>query len=143
MLGAYTGIQAAIAEHGTFDAATREAIALAVGAVGAVGAVDGCDYCQAAHTAGGRNAGLTDEQMTRIRAGNPVEDQLGALLAVARQIAGDLGEVDDDTWQRALGAGWSVAELAELFTHVIVNVFTNYFNHYAHTDLDLPPAPAI
>ncbi len=38
VLVAYTGMQAAIAGHGTFDAVTREAVALAVGVV------DGCAY---------------------------------------------------------------------------------------------------
>jgi AhpD family alkylhydroperoxidase len=59
VLAAYAGIQAAIAEHGSFDARTREAIALAVAAA------DGCEYCQAAHTAGGRRAGLSLEQPSR------------------------------------------------------------------------------
>jgi len=40
VLAAYTGIQAAIAEHG-FDVRTREATALAVGAA------DDCSYCAA------------------------------------------------------------------------------------------------
>ncbi|MQA06352.1 MAG: carboxymuconolactone decarboxylase family protein, partial [Streptosporangiales bacterium] len=56
VIAAYTGVQGAVAEHGTFDASTREAIALAVGAV------DGCDYCQAAHTAAGLRAGLSEDQ---------------------------------------------------------------------------------
>jgi len=38
-------------------------------------------------------------------------------------------------------AGWSDTELAELFAHVAANLFTNYFNHYAGTALDLPHAP--
>jgi AhpD family alkylhydroperoxidase len=82
-------IQEAIAEHGSFDESTQEAIALAIGAT------DNCDYCQAAHTCG------------------------------------------------ALDAGWTVEESAELFTHVAVNIFTNYFNHYAHTELDIPAAPGL
>lgn len=44
VLAAYSGVAAAIAKLGTFDARTRKAIALAVGAV------DSCDYCQATHT---------------------------------------------------------------------------------------------
>ncbi|MQA06728.1 MAG: carboxymuconolactone decarboxylase family protein, partial [Streptosporangiales bacterium] len=116
---------------------TREAIALAVGAV------DGCDYCQAAHTAAGLRAGLSEDQTKAIRADNPVADKLDALLAVARGAAKNLGEVDDDTWQHAVDASWTDEELAELFAHVIANMFTNYFNHYARTELDLPPAPAL
>jgi alkylhydroperoxidase family enzyme len=41
VLAVYAGMQAAIAEHGGFDARMREAIALAVAAA------DGCHYCQA------------------------------------------------------------------------------------------------
>lgn len=41
VLAGYAGLQAAIAEHGSFDARTREAIALAVAGV------NRCDYCQA------------------------------------------------------------------------------------------------
>jgi AhpD family alkylhydroperoxidase len=139
VLGAYTGIQQAIAEHGSFDASTQEAIALAIGAA------DNCDYCQAAHTGGARQAGWSLDQTVALRSGESIEgqDKLHALLAVARQIATNVGEVDEDTWQRALDAGWTVEELAELFTHVALNIFTNYFNHYAHTELDIPAAPGL
>ncbi|WP_220817834.1 nitrate/nitrite transporter NrtS [Amycolatopsis echigonensis] len=136
VLAVYAGMQAAIAEHGSFDARTREAIALAVGAV------DGCGYCQAAHTASARKAGLDLEQTIAIRADRAEFDpKLGALLAVARQVAGQVGEVDDATWKHALEAGWTDTELTELFAHVAVNLYTNYFNHYVGTELDLPPAP--
>jgi AhpD family alkylhydroperoxidase len=56
---AYSGIQAAIAEHGSFDARTREAIALAVAEA------DGCGYCRAAHTARGQRAGLSRDDTSR------------------------------------------------------------------------------
>src|SRR5258707_11541098 len=46
VLVAYEGIQQAIAAHGSFDAKTREAIALAVAAV------DECAYCQSARRPG-------------------------------------------------------------------------------------------
>ena len=39
VVAVYGAISAAIADHGIFDARTREPIALAVGAV------DGCSYC--------------------------------------------------------------------------------------------------
>jgi len=135
VLAAYTGIHAAIAEHGSFDARTREAIALAVGAA------DDCGYCQAVHTVAGQRVGLDLDQTVAIRAGKPVDPKLDALLAVARQAVTRVGEVDETTWQRALDAGWTVEELAELFAHLIANMFTNYFNHYVGTELDFPPAP--
>lgn len=139
ILGTYIAMGAAIAAHGSFDASTREAIALAVGAV------DNCAYCQSAHTIAGRAAGWSLEQTVALREGTPIAEQkkLQALLAVARQIAGAVGEVDDTTWRDALDAGWTDDELCELFAHVMANVFTNYFNHYANTELDLPAAPGL
>ncbi|MGH3864384.1 carboxymuconolactone decarboxylase family protein [Actinokineospora sp.] len=131
--------KAAIAEHGSFDARTREAIALAVGAA------DNCAYCQSEHTAAGQAVVWGLEHTVALRDGTQVdgEDKLAALLAVTRQIAGNVGEVHEDTWQQALHAGWTVEQLAELFTHVVANLFTNYFNHYAHTELDIPAAPGL
>ncbi len=138
VLAAYAGIQEAITRHGTFDARTREAIALAVGAV------DGCGYCQSAHTLGGKAAGLDPDQMLAIRAGRPTgDDRLDTLLAVIREAARDVGTVNDETWKHAQAAGWSDQELSEGFAHLAVNLFTNYFNHYVGTELDVPQAPAL
>lgn len=139
VLGTYTAMQAAIAAHGSFDARTREAIALAVGAV------NDCAYCQSAHTIAGQLAGWSLKETVALRDGAPIteETKLHALLAVARQIASAVGEVDNDTWQDALEAGWTVENLSELFAHVMANLFTNYFNHYAQTELDIPAAPGL
>jgi AhpD family alkylhydroperoxidase len=138
VLAAYQGMQNAIAAHGSFGAKTREAIALAVGAE------DGCAYCQSAHTMSGLAAGWSLDETVAIRHGTAgLEPRLASLLAVAREIAGKVGYVTDATWQAAREAGWSDAELAELFAHVAVNMFTNYFNHYVQTGPDLPAAPGL
>lgn len=139
VLAVYLGTQLAVAAYGSFDARTREAIALAISAV------DNCAYCQSAHTIAAQVAGWSLEQTVALRDGTPIakEKKLYALLGVARQIAGAKGEVDDYTWQDALDAGWTVEQLSELFAHVMANLFTNYFNHYAHTELDLPAAPGL
>ncbi|WP_136611915.1 carboxymuconolactone decarboxylase family protein [Sinomonas albida] len=135
VIAAYQGIQKAIAEQGTFDARTREAIALAVGNQ------NGCDYCQGAHTVSARKAGLDDEQILALRAGEVGFDpRLAALTEVARAASADNGYVPEPVWQAALDAGWTDTELAEAFAHIAVNLFTNYFNHYAHTELDVPAA---
>jgi len=72
-----------------------------------------------------------------------VESKLAALLLVARETAGEVGEVSDAAWDKALAAGWTDTELTEVFAHVAANLYTNYFNHLARTDLDLPAAPAL
>jgi AhpD family alkylhydroperoxidase len=138
VLATYAAINGAIAEHGTFDTRTREAIALAVGAV------DECDYCQAAHTVSGKAAGLTEEETVAIRRGDGgVDSKLAALLQVAREVTGEVGEVSDETWDKAVAAGWTDTELTEVFAHVAANLYTNYFNHFVRTELDFPAAPAL
>ncbi|MFF4653085.1 carboxymuconolactone decarboxylase family protein [Streptomyces sp. NPDC001380] len=138
VLHGYLGLRSAIAEHGTLDGRTQEAIALAVAAENA------CDYCQAAHTAGGTQAGLTREETVAIRRGDTAFDpRLGALLAVARQAAAKVGVVDDAAWEAARAAGWTDEQLAELHVHIAINLYTNHFNHWAATELDLPAAPAL
>ena len=75
VLQSYIAIQQVIADYGSFDARTREAIALAVGNA------DECNYCQAAHTGGGKAAGLSNEEMIAIRRGGVDFDaNLDALL---------------------------------------------------------------
>ncbi|WP_041546501.1 MULTISPECIES: carboxymuconolactone decarboxylase family protein [unclassified Nocardioides] len=138
VLQSYVAIQRVIADYGSFDGCTREAIALAVANV------DECAYCQAAHTGGGRAAGLSDEEMIAVRRGAAEFDsKLDALLALAREYTGHVGAVQDATWDNAIVAGWTDEQLSELSVHVTINLFTNYFNHFIQTDLDLPEAPAL
>lgn len=138
VLQSYIAIQQVIGDYGSFDARTREAIALAVGNA------NGCSYCQAAHTGGGKAAGLTPDEMVAIRLGDASFDgKLDALLTLARQYTTTTGSVEDASWQAALDAGWSDAQITELSAHVTLNLLTNYFNHFVNTDLDLPAAPAL
>ena len=138
VLHSYIAIQQVITDHGSFDARTREAIALAVGNA------DECNYCQAAHTGGGKAAGLTNDEMIAIRRGDAdFNAKLDTLLTLARQYTTNIGSVDDASWQAALDAGWTDEELTELSAYVTLNLLTNYFNHFVKTDLDLPAAPAL
>jgi len=137
VLDAYAALQHSINELGTFDARTREAIALVVAAV------DQCGYCQAAHTAGGKAAGLSQQETIDARRGTSSDPALQALLTVAKEQISDRGNVSDATWQAALDAGWTGAQLAESTVVVSLNVFTNFFNHAVQTELDLPAAPAL
>lgn len=138
VIAAYCGISAAIAECGTFGARTREEVALAVGNQ------DGCEYCQAAHAVSARRAGLADDEILQIRSGEiAFDEKLAALADIARNAAAHVGNAPDALRAHALESGWSQADLEELFAHIAANLYTNYFNHYAGTELDLPPAPPL
>jgi AhpD family alkylhydroperoxidase len=132
-----TRILAILADKGALDKRDREVVALAVVNV------DQCDYCQAAHTLGGKAAGLTEQETIAIRRGQVDDAKTAALVALVREQAGNVGHVQDGTWQAALEAGCSDAELTETSAVVALNLFTNYFNHLVQTDLDLPAAPVI
>lgn len=132
----FTSAEQPIAEHTSLEQATREVIHLAVATV------NDCGYCQAASTIAWTHAGLSEEQTVKIRRGEADFDPaLDALPAVVRDAAEHKGHVADDTWQRALDAGWSDRQLLEAFADTVRTILTNYFNHYVGTELDLPPAP--
>ncbi|MDQ1583127.1 MAG: hypothetical protein QOF36_1181 [Microbacteriaceae bacterium] len=138
VIAAYDGISTAIATHGTLDARTREAIALAVGNE------NDCAYCQAAHTGSARRVGFSVEETIAIRANTiDFDDKLAALTDLVREAARNTGSVSPEAWNRALAAGWTRAELSETFAHLAVNLYTNFFNHYAETELDIPHAPQL
>jgi AhpD family alkylhydroperoxidase len=137
VLETHSAIQEALKDTGTFDAKTREAIALAVGNV------DDCSYCQAAHTAGGKAAGLSTQEKIDIPRGSVAEPKLAALLTLLREQPQHLGHVQESTWKGALDVGWTNAQLTETSAVFALNLSTNYFNHLVQTELDLPPAPAL
>ena len=137
VLETYVAIQGALKDKGMLDARLREVVALAVAAV------DDCSYCQAAHTVGGKAAGLSEQETIDIRRGQVDDARLSALVTLVREQAAKTGHVSDSTWQAALDAGWTDAELTETSAVVALNLFTNYFNHLVQTDLDLPPAPSL
>jgi len=90
---------------------------------------------------GGRKAGFTEEETVAIRRGEVgFDDRLAALLVVLREAAGNVGHVSDQAWNTARAAGWNEQELGEAFAHLAGNLFTNFFNHHARTDLDVPPS---
>lgn len=127
-------MEEALTVHTTFNVKTREAVSLAVSAA------NDSTYCQSAHTVAAQAVGWSSDEILIIRSGTVEFDPaLDALLAVAREIATQRGAVSAAAWHRALDAGWTDAELTELFAHVMMIMFTNYFNHYAETDLDWPP----
>jgi alkylhydroperoxidase family enzyme len=39
-------------------------------------------------------------------------------------------------------AGFDDAAILELLVNVVLNIYTNYTNHLARTDIDFPAAPA-
>jgi uncharacterized peroxidase-related enzyme len=135
VLEAYLGFGAAL-RRGRLSSALGEQIALAVAEVNA------CDYCLSAHTALGAGAGLSTEQLAASREGRDSNPRSAAALTFARAILERRGAVTNQELERVRSAGFSDTEIVEIIAHVAVNVFTNYFNRAAETDIDFPKVTA-
>lgn len=120
--------------HGKLSAKIREQIALAVGQA------NQCDYCLAAHSAIGKMVGLTPDQIMDSRVGQAVDPQTSALLNFARRIVNQKGQINDADFEAVRKAGFDDGIIAEVVANVALNIFTNYFNHVAGTDIDFPKA---
>jgi uncharacterized peroxidase-related enzyme len=117
---------------GTLDAGTREAIAIAVAQE------DGCDYCLSAHAYLGKAAGLSDGDLFLARNAKASESKRNAVLRLADSILRNRGRLAVNELADAKISGISDEEIVEVVGHVALNVFTNYLNVLADTDIDFP-----
>jgi len=136
VLEAYLGFSGTLAK-GALGTKLREQIALAVGES------NDCRYCLAAHTALGRMAGLNDEQIRDSRRGRSPDRKTEAALAFARKVVAERGSVSDADVDALRAAGFNDGDVAEIVANVALNLFTNYFNHVAGTEIDFPEAESL
>jgi uncharacterized peroxidase-related enzyme len=115
------------------DVRTRERIAIAVAEE------NGCDYCLSAHTYLGLNlAKITAEDASLARRGSSTDAKAAAAVRFAVQIAKTRGGVSDADVAAVKEAGFSDAQIVEIVALVVENVFTNFLNRVAETDIDFP-----
>ena len=130
-LAAYAAFNGALAK--ALDLKTRERIALAVAEV------DGCDYCLAAHSYLAANlAKLPLEEIERARQGRASEPKADAAVAFAAKVTRERGHVGDADVAAVRVAGFGDAEIVEIVALVAENVFTNFLNSVAQTEIDFP-----
>lgn len=120
--------------HGKLSAKIREQIALAVGQE------NQCDYCLAAHSTIGKMVGLTPDQILDSRVGQAVDPQTSVLLNFAKRVVSQKGQINDADIEAVRKAGFDDGIIAEVVANVALNIFTNYFNQVAGTDIDFPRA---
>ena len=136
VLQGYLQLSGALAE-GELPGPVREQIALLVSQK------NGCDYCLSAHTAIGKQMGLSDEEATDARRGKADDAKTQGALDFAAAVFEKRGWVEDEDLRAVRGAGWGDGAIAEIVANVVVNFYTNYFNHVADTEVDFPQAPKI
>ncbi|MBS3955076.1 MAG: peroxidase-related enzyme [Methylomicrobium sp.] len=130
-LRAFLGLHG-IANEGSLDPQTRERIALGLAQQ------NSCEYCLSAHTAIGRKAGLSLEEIDANRAGSSQDAKAAVAVKFARSVAENTGEVTTAEITEARNAGYSDAEIVEIITHVGMNVLTNMIGKASRLEIDFP-----
>ncbi|CAN7477740.1 MULTISPECIES: carboxymuconolactone decarboxylase family protein [Duganella] len=130
-LRAFLGLHG-IANGGTLDAPTRERIALALAQQ------NGCEYCVSAHTAIGRKAGLSGDEMTAARNGGSEDAQAAVAVKFAQSLMEKKGEISAVELAEIRGAGYSESDIVEIITHVGMNFLTNILGKASRVEIDFP-----
>lgn len=133
VLEAYLGFGGAL-ESGSLSAKEREQIALTVAGVNA------CDYCASAHTFIATHLGVEQSEAALNLAGRSLDTKTDAILRFAHEVVRERGRLPENakSLDDLRAAGVTEGEIAEIIAAVALNIFTNYFNHIAGTDIDFP-----
>jgi uncharacterized peroxidase-related enzyme len=125
---------------GSFGALGGGAIPAKLGELIAVAVADrnACEYCLAAHSALGRKAGATVEEMALAQDGKSADPGTAAALQFALQLVEKRGQVSAADVQAVRGAGFNDEAIVEIVAHVALNLFTNYVNVALAVPVDFP-----
>ncbi len=130
-LNAYMQLSA-LTGNGTLNAKQREQIALAVGEENA------CGYCVSAHSIIGNMVGLTPAEIDAARGGIASNARDAAIVALAQAITRERGHLASSEVASFKAQGLSDADILEVLVNVVLNIYTNYTNHIAATEIDFP-----
>lgn len=124
--------QTAALAAGDLDVKLREQIALV-----AAGR-NQCDYCASAHTALGKGAGVDESELANNLRGQSSDATTQAALNFVAAVVENRGRVSDSELAAVRQAGFSDGQIVEIIAVTCMNIFTNYFNHIAATEVDFP-----
>ncbi|WP_019896113.1 carboxymuconolactone decarboxylase family protein [Hydrogenovibrio halophilus] len=100
-------------------------------------AVQQCRYCLAAYTMLGKQAGLTDAQIDRIKQGQPLDDpKLEALRGLTVNLIDTRGQADSAVLVAVEQAGYGPEQVLAVVLGISLKVMSNYTNHLAGTPID-------
>ncbi|MFN4120993.1 carboxymuconolactone decarboxylase family protein [Acidovorax sp.] len=131
-------LQSMWAAFGALGASTTLGAKLGEQIAVAVANRNACEYCLAAHTALGRKAGASADEMAAAQVGHASDPATQAALRFALQVVEQRGTVDASEVQRLRDAGFSDEAVVEILAHVALNLFTNYVNVAFDVPVDFP-----
>lgn len=107
----------------------------------AVAELNGCDYTLSVAMVLGRHTGLTEDQLLAARRVQAIEPKAAAALRFAAAVVKDRGKVPAEEVEELRGVGFTDEEIVEIVALVSLNIFRNYLNLVAGTEIDFPSAP--
>ena len=136
-LEGYLGLSGALGK-GRLPVATRERIALAIAEI------NGCAYCLSAHSYLAANlVKLPPEEIAANRRGRSSDPKADAAVVFAVKVAEARGHIAEADLAAVRAAGYDDAEVIEIVQNVALNIWTNYMNEVAKTDIDFPVADGV
>jgi len=117
---------------GIIDAKLGEQIAVAIADR------NECDYCLAAHTALGRKAGASAEEMSAAQAGQSDDPRTAAALRFATAVVNNRAQIAGEEVLALRAAGFDDEAIVEIMAHIALNLFTNYVNVAFKVPVDFP-----
>ena len=97
-----------------------------------------CEYCLAAHSALGRKAGASAQEMADAQAGVSHDPKTAAALRFALSVVENRAAIRDEDVTGLRAAGFGDGEIVEIMAHVALNLFTNYVNVAFQVPVDFP-----
>lgn len=102
-----------------------------------------CNYCLSAHSfIGEKLVGIDTDTLSAARDGENADPKIAAALNFAKALIAKNGRVSSEDVAAVKDAGYTDGAVGEIVAHVALNVFTNYFNNTANTDIDFPVVEA-
>ena len=130
-LRAYIRADAALV-RGQLTPRQRQQVALAVAEI------NGSSYSLSAHYDAGKSLGLTQEEMQLARNATATDPKTETMLRFTQAVVLQRGDISDEDFQALRNAGFTDAEVVEIVANIALNIFSNYFNSVAKTEVDFP-----
>ena len=136
-LRAYIRADAALV-RGQLTPRQRQQVALAVAEI------NGSSYSLSAHYDAGKSLGLTHHEMQLARNATAADPKAETMLRFTRAVVLQRGDISDEDFQALGKAGFTAAQMIEIVANIALNIFSNYFNSVAQTEVDFPvPQPGM
>lgn len=132
-LQAYLEAARALA-NGMLSPRDRNRIALAVSEI------NGSGYDLSVQARAAKTAGLADHDVELARRAAATDPRICTLLRFVQALVLQRGEIADGDLEALRHAGFSEAETVEIVANVALNVFSNYLNLAARTEVELLPS---